>query len=217
MNGGGKEILVLKPTTVFLAFLASQLPEKEWPSLKLLQTDNTAYVIPKHEEEEKTLQEIEKRFSLMFRHEMSRWLGEGARNKMESSFLDFLCCFKFEMHAHVIWMDSCNAGPQLLNLKPRSMLLKWIQSEVAAEKDLVDLMEKVSLVQVAENSTLIVKKFSDLNQIKLFLNQYYKLVYETLMTRMCGYDNRWPMVNSFKKFCHYFEVEIHTQLIDLPC
>ncbi len=46
------EIVVLKPTNLFLSFLASQLPEANLPSLKLLHTDNTAYVIPKHDSDD---------------------------------------------------------------------------------------------------------------------------------------------------------------------
>lgn len=210
------EIVVLKPTTVFMAFLASQLPEKDLPSLKLLQTDNTAYVISKQASDEATLEEIEKHFSTMFHHEICRWLGPDARNNIETSFLDFLCCFKFELHSHIILMEpSIKEGRQLLKIKPRSMLLNWMKSAVADQEDLTDVMERVSLSQVAENATVIVKNFSALKNIKLFLNEYYKPIYETAMSRMSGDSGQWPSVNSFKSFSQYFEIEIHTQLIHL--
>lgn len=216
MHHGQSEIVVLKPTTIFLSFLASQLPDRALPSLKLLHTDCTAYVIPKHNNDEATLDEIEKNFSTMFRHEISRWLGKNAHNNIETSFLDFLCCFKFEMHSHMVLMEpTLEESHQLLNIRPRSVILNWLKAEVVDQDDLADVMERVTLNQVAENSTVIVKNFSSSNQIKPFVEQYYKPIFETAMSRMSGHREHWPVVNSFKQFNQYFEIEIHTQLIHL--
>ena len=114
------EIIFLKPTSVFLSFIASQLPDIELPDLRLIQTDTTAYAIRKQASEEATLDEIERHFPRMFRHEICRWLGEDARNEIEGSFLDFLCCFKFEMHSQIVLMEpSITKGHQLLCIKPR--------------------------------------------------------------------------------------------------
>lgn len=210
------EIVVLKPTTVFLAFLASQLPEGNLPSLKTLNTDNTAYVIPKQESDDATLAYIQKHFPSMFRHEISRWLGDKARNSVETSFLDFLCCFKFEMHSHIILMEqNVEEGYQLLNIKPRDALLKWIKSELEGQDELVDVLEKVSVSQLAENSTVIVKNFHSIKDIKPFLQLYYKPIFETAMTRISNQTEQWPEVNSFQAFSKYFAVQIHTQLMHL--
>jgi len=183
-----------------------------------LQTDNTAYVIPKQDTEEATLDEIEKYFTKMFRHEISRWLGNNARNEIENSFLDFLCCFKFEMHSHIILMESSlKEGHQLLEIKPRSVLLNWIKSTVEEDEDeiAIQVMERVSLSNLTENSSVIVKNFSNLKDIKPFLNEYYKPIFETAMSRMSGEASQWPAVSSFESFRQYFSVEIHTQLIHL--
>jgi len=99
------EVVILKPTSVFRSFLGAQVPDIEMPDLDVLQTDTTAFTIPKHQSEEETLDEIEKHFPKMFRHEISRWLGEDARNDIEGSFLDFLCCFKFELHSQIVLME----------------------------------------------------------------------------------------------------------------
>ncbi len=53
------EVVILKPTRVFLSFLAVHAGEDNLPDYRLLQTDKTAYVIPRHEDEEETLDEIE--------------------------------------------------------------------------------------------------------------------------------------------------------------
>ncbi len=217
MHQGPSEIVVLKPTTVFLSFLASQLPENDLPDIKLLQTDCTAYVINKHHSVAATVEEIEKKFSVMFRHEICRWLGNNARNEIETSFLDFLCCFKFEIHSHMILMESSiEAGHQLLIIKPRSLLLDWMKSAIEGHEELENVMERVNLSHLTENATVIIKNFSDLKEIKSFIKQYYKPIFETAMSRISNQSSEWPVVNSFQAFSQYFAIEIHTQLIHLP-
>ena len=86
------EVIILKPTSVFLSFLSAQLPDIDLPSLNLLQSDTTAYSIPRQDSEEATFDEIERHFSEMFQHEIARCLGEDLPYHIEGSFLDFLCC-----------------------------------------------------------------------------------------------------------------------------
>jgi len=208
------EIVILKPTQVFRSFLASQLPDIDIPNLSLLQTDTTAYVIRKHDDDEATLDELERHFTTMFRHEISRWLGEDARNKIEGSFLDFLCCFKFELHSQIVLMEpSIHEGQQLLCVKPRSVLLKWMKSSLDDQNDLSNVMERVNLTHLAENATVVVKNFKQLLDIKPFIKHYYRPIFKTEMLRMCSRAEQWPNVESFQSFSRYFSVEIHTQLI----
>lgn len=210
------EIIILKPTAVFLSFLASQLPHVNLPDLRLLQTDNTAYVIKKQKDDEETLNEIERHFARMFRHEICRWLGEDARNEIEGSFLDFLCCFKFELHSQIVLMeDSFDNGKQLIRIKPRSVLLKWMKTAVEEQPELTTVLENVSLSHLAENATVLVKNFNILSDIKPFLKQYYHILFEAEMLRMCDNEEQWPMVDSYQTFSRYFTVDIHTQLIHL--
>lgn len=210
------EVIILKPTAVFLSFLASQLPRANLPDLRLLQTDNTAYVIAKQKDDEETLNEIERHFSRMFRHEICRWLGDEARNEIEGSFLDFLCCFKFELHSQIVLMeDSFENGKQLVRIKPRSVLLKWMKTAVEDQPDLTTVLENVSLTRLAENATVLVKNFTSLSDIKPFLKQYYQILFEVEMLRMCDNEEQWPMVDSYQTFSRYFTVDVHTQLIHL--
>ncbi|MDX2347156.1 MAG: hypothetical protein QNK11_09830, partial [Legionella sp.] len=97
-----REVILLKPTPAFLSFLAGQLPEVALPNLKLLQTDTTAYTLPLHETEDELLDTLEANFLRMFQYEIKRWLGAEALLNLNASFLDFLCCFKFEMHSHIV-------------------------------------------------------------------------------------------------------------------
>lgn len=213
MNQGRYEVVVLRPTMVFFAFLASQLPENQLPSLKTLQTDNTAYVIPNHHSDKDTLNELERHYSQMFRYEISRWLGENARNPIEDSALDFLCCFKLELHNHIVLMEpTINKAHQLLTIKPRSVLLNWLKSAIEDDEDLEDIVEQVTLSQLVENATVLAKNFASLNEIKPFLQQHYQPIFKAAMSRMCGQERLWPEVNSFGKFSQYFAVDIHTKL-----
>lgn len=210
------EIVILKPTQVFLSFLASQLPDIDLPPLRLLQTDTTAYAIRKQDDDEATLDEIERNFATMFRHEISRWLGDDARNEIEGSFLDFLCCFKFELHSQIVLMESSiKEGHQLLCIKPRSVVLKWMKSAVEEQSDLVTILDHVNVSDIAENSTVVVKNFKQLSEIKPFIKHYYRPIFKAEMLRMSDRAEQWPDVDTFQTFNRYFAVEIHTQLIHL--
>ena len=216
MHQGQSEVVVLRPTAAFISFLASALPDIELPSLDLLQTDNTAYVIQKNHSEEGTLAELEKHYLTMFQHEMVRAVGKKAPNKIASSFFDFLCCFKFELHSDIVLMEpSIEEGQQLLVFKPRSVLIKWIKSTMEDQEDLADIMARVHLSNLVENTTVVVKNFSDMKKITPFLNEYYKPIFETLMSHMSGQRDHWPVVHSFQAFHQYFSIEIHSQLVYL--
>lgn len=185
MQHNRREVVILKPTSVFLSFLAAQAPEADIPPLEVLQTDTTAYTIPRQDSEEETLDEIERHFSTMFRHEICRWLGDDARNPIEGSFLDFLCCFKFEMHTQMAIMESSiEQGKQLLCIKPRSVLLKWMKSSIEGQDDLGDVLERVTLTQLSENATVVIKNFNKQSEIQSLIEHHYRDFYTTEMLRM---------------------------------
>ncbi|STX28724.1 Uncharacterised protein [Legionella beliardensis] len=210
------EIIILKPTYVFSSFLASQLPDIELPDPHMLSVDNTAYVITKQKNDEETLNEIERHFKFMFHHEISRWLGDTVHNEIESSFLDFLCCFKFELHSHIVLMEeSMSHGKQLMRVKPRSVLLKWMKSTVEEQRELTSIIEEVTVSHLAENATVIIKNFNDLSEVKPFLQVHYPQIFEAEMFRMCDEADQWPKIDSYETFSRYFSIDIHTQLIHL--
>lgn len=217
MSQGQVEIVVLKPTKVFFAFLISQLPQEQWPNFESLQTDKTAYVIPKLESDQETLHFLENHYPSLFRHEIARWLGPNARNPIEDSALDFLCCFKLEFHNHILLMEpSVKQGRQLLIIKPHQSLLDWIKSAIDEEEEgMAEVLEQVNLSHLVENATVLVKNFQALTAIKPFIQKHYQLIFETAMSRMSSEREFWPVVDSYPAFNHYFSVEIHTQLMHL--
>ena len=215
MDKEASEILILRPTSVFLSFLASQLPQSHLPSSDTLKVDNTAYIIRKHASDEGTLAEIERFYPKMFRHEISRWLGVNARNEIERSYLDFLCCFRLEFHSHYVLLEpSFECAKNMLLFRPQPKLLHWLQ-HIAEQEDMVELIEDVTIEQVAENSTVLLRNFVKITEIKPFLLLYYESIFATLMSRISNRKSEWPKINSFRDFNQYFSVEIHTQLHDL--
>ncbi len=205
MKDSPLEIVILKPTQVFLSFLSSQLPDIDLPNLKLLQTDTTAYVISKQKNDEETLAEIERLFPLMFRHEIARWLGDDAYHDIQVSFLDFLCCFKFELHSQVILMEnSINQGQQLLCVKPKSVLLQWMKSSIEEQNDDSCIIDRITLSQITENSTVLIKNFQDLTAIKPFIQKYFRPLFKTEMLRMSDKVDLWPKIESAHDFSRFF-------------
>lgn len=210
------EVIVLKPTAVFQSFLAAHLPADKVPSLTILQTDTTAFAIQRQTDDEATLDEIERLYPVMFRHEICRWLGEHAQNEIEVSFLDFLCSFKFELHHHLVLLeDEFKDAHQMLRIKPKALLLKWMQAQVGEDKELATIVEQATVTHLAENATVIVKNFQHLGDIKSFLKLHFPILFEAEMQRMCEDRQQWPVIESYADFCRYFAFDIHTQLIHL--
>jgi hypothetical protein len=210
------EVVILKPTPVFLSFLAAQVTDIDLPDLKLLQTDTTAYVIKKQSNDEATLDELERLYRPMFHHEIARWIGADVCSDIEASFLDFLCCFKFEMHSQIVLMEqSINLGKQLLCIKPRSVLLKWLKSALDGEDNLVAVVERIKLSHLVDNSTVMIKNFKTSTDLKSFVQQYFRPMFKTEMLRMSQDEEIWPAVQTPSDFSRYFNVELHTQLVHL--
>lgn len=214
MVRGSSEIVVLRPTTVFLSFLASQLPAEYVPTYKSLQTNNTAYIIKKHATNDATVGELAGLYRRMFRYEISRWLGENARNDIEKNFLDFLCCFELNFHSHLIVLEpSLQQAKQMLQLRPRLKLFLWLKTIAEECNELTTIMQNSTLANVGENSTLVLKNFPNLIDIKPFVHKYYKSLFVTAMSRICNQQELWPKMDTFEEFSHYFTVQIHTHLI----
>ena len=210
------DVLILKPTAVFLDFLSAQSPDIEFLDIRSMPTDHTAYTIAKKDTDEATLNEIERHFPSMFRHEIQRLVGDDVLKNIECTFLDFLCCFKFELHSQVVLMESSlDDGQQLLCVKPRSVLLKWMKSSFEDQIDLTHMLEKINITHLTDNATVLVKQFKQLSDIKPFIQHYYQPLFKAEMLRMCGQAEQWPEIDSFQTFNRYFAVEVHTQLVHL--
>jgi hypothetical protein len=211
------DIVVLKPTPTFLSFIDAQLPDLYLPDIRSLRTNRTAYSLPKKHDEEETFYEIERHFLQMFQNEVNRVIGHDVNGLIEASFLDFLCCFKFDVHSNIILMEpSIKHGQQLLCIKPRSVLLKWVESSLSDEQmDTTQVVERVNLSGLTQHATVIVKNFHYPSEIKPFIKHYYQPIFTAEMNRMGVQRQQWPVVDTFQTFRRYFTVDIHTHLIHL--
>lgn len=216
MSHNDLSILILKPTPAFLAFVAMQLPDYELPDISELQQDNTAYSIRRYEDDEATLSELQRLYPYIFQYEISRLLGTAQTLEAEISFVEFLSCFKFEIHSQIMLMESSiKAGHQLLCIKPKSVTFNWIPKISEGQIDCNNLLFQINLPNIDETATVIVKNFHRISEIKLFIKHYYQPIFYAEMFRMIDRIKQWPVINSFKLFKKYFEVETHTQLVHL--
>lgn len=210
------EIVVLKPSPAFLSFIASQLPEAALPEIRLLQTDNTGYVFQRQNSDEELLDEIERQYPRMFKYEIERWLGAQVYKDVSASFLDFLCCFKFEIHSNLLLMeDSLLDGRQMMCVKPRTVFLKWIRSKLQEVSGDASVVTKTDVSQWTENGTAVIKNLENLYDLKPFLRLYYYSIYEAEMQRMCDGLQDWLTIDSYQMFSRYFVIDMHTQLVHL--
>jgi len=219
-----REVIFLKPTPALLSFLSEQLPNAMLPDLNSIQINTTAYTIPVHKTDEILLDMIEHHFSYMFQKEIERLLGAEAVLGIQATFLDFLCCFKFEVHSNIVLLESSiHDGKQLLRVKPRALLLKKMQqiiekNQLQAENnndDEVLIIEQIKLTHLTENSTVVIKNFNQASEMKPFIKQFYRPIFKLEMMRMSEQRNQWPEVLSFEDFNRYFLVDVHTNMVHL--
>ncbi|MCX7114421.1 MAG: hypothetical protein NTW08_00675 [Gammaproteobacteria bacterium] len=211
------EIIVLKPSPAFLSFIGSQLPELTLPEYRLLQTDNTGYVLQQQGSDEELLDEIERQYPKIFKYEIERWFGLHIEQDIKASFLDFLCCFKFDLHSHILLMEPTVVDArQMISVKPRSVLTKWVRSRLleCTESD-DEVLTQVDMSQWGQDATVIVKNLDQVFDLKPFLRHYYNEIYEAEVCRIGEEGIEWPVIDSYQMFCRYFAVELHTQLVHL--
>lgn len=210
------DVIILKPTSSFLSFLSAHFPDAILPDKATLHRDLTAYTLPQQVSEEGTLMEIERHFLRMFQHEARRVLGTQATHDIDVTFLDFLCCFKFELHSNVVLMESSvSEGQHLLCVKPRSVLLTWIKSTLDDTDDLAPVLDKVNLAHLTDNATVLIKNFENHVDVSAFVRRYYRPLFKAEMFRLFDHVEHWPDVDSFPAFNRYFSVEVHTHLVHL--
>lgn len=209
-------VLILKPTENFLGWIASQFPDVELPRLAAIQQDNTAYSIPRYIDNESFLETIETFYPLMLRHESSRLLGQVLSSHLTGSFFDFLCCFRFELHTEVMMMES-NLGKRdsLLCIKPRTIELSCASSDTKHSKAEEATEDSLQLSHFMDNTTALVKNFRDVSEVAPFIKHHYRPIFRQEMQRLSEDAQYYPVVNSFKIFTRYFNVEYHSQVVHL--
>lgn len=204
-------ILILKPTKNFIALISAQFPDFYDSDSSLPCLNNMAYSIPKCHDDESVLNVLENFYPLIFQHELNRLVGNKVSERIDATFFDFLCCFKFELYSDVVMMDTTKDNAErVLCVEPRSVSLFCSPqaSQVTREK----LSLKPSLNHY---TTAWVKSFRDETEIDLFLKHHYRPILQEEMKRFSNDAAYLPVVNSFKLFTRYFDVKWHAPLVRL--
>ena len=209
-------IIILKPTSFFTSFVAEQLPDFDCPIEEDLESDYTAYTIPACDSDEALLEQLERLSPYMFRHEVVRLLGKNLASKIKSDFLDFLCCFRFEVHAHsVLTESSIEDCHELVCVKPRVVDLEWQPATNDDEIEVRDILQTMNLSQVPQTASVLVKKFDKLADIKPLVHRYCRPLLKQEFMKKAAQLIQWPSNSSIQMFNRYFAIEVHTQLVHL--
>lgn len=205
--------IILKPTAYFLAFVADQLPDFEKPLEDDKPSDFTAYTIPVYENDEALLEHLERLYPYMFQYEVTRLYGEARASKVTADFLDFLCCFKFEVHARTLaTKTSGGSDQQLVRIKPKTVSFAWGESEDPII--LEDFLKAKDLLDTINSPTVLLKKFDRLD-MKPLLQRYCRPLTYKDKVKKAAQAVYWPTLQSWQLFNRYFAIELHTQLVHL--
>ncbi len=205
--------IILKPTPFFVSFITEQLPDFE-EVIQLEQgADNTAYTIPICDSDEDLFEHLERLYPYMFRYEVTRLFGKALADKLSADFLDFLCCFKFDVHSQPLMLGtSLKDRRQLVCVKPRTISFEWTSSEdPIVVKDLM----KTHALFTSINTTTVLIKHCDTLDIKPLLKRYCRPLLQTNGMKQPAQVIQWPTLQSWRLFDRYFAVEVHTQLVHL--
>ncbi|MCR9192643.1 MAG: hypothetical protein NXI01_08285 [Gammaproteobacteria bacterium] len=209
-------IIVLKPTSFFTSFVVEQLPDFDYPEDEEVDTDTTAYSLPVCEDDDALLEQLERLFPFMFRHEVTRLIGKTLASKIKADFLDFLYCFKFEVHSQSILteasIDDCH---QLVCVKPKVVDLEWMPSTEDDQIEVQGLLQTLAAPKPAPEATVLVKRFDMRADVKPLVQRYCRPIFKHQLMQKAAQIIQWPTMPSLQTFNRYFAVEVHTQLVHL--
>lgn len=209
-------IIILKPTSFFTSFVAEQLPDFDCPHEEDLESDYTAYTIPACDNDEVLLEHLERLSPFMFRHEVSRLIGKKLASKIQSDFLDFMCCFKFEVHTQsVLTESSIEDCQQLVCVKPRVVDVDWLPEANDSQIEVRGLFQSLNTTETAQTASVLVKKFDRLADLKPLIFRYCKPLLRQEFMKKASQLIQWPSASSLQTFNRYFAIEVHTQLVHL--
>ncbi|MGV3740594.1 MAG: hypothetical protein ACO1N3_04820 [Gammaproteobacteria bacterium] len=209
-------IIILKPTSFFTSFVSEQLQDFDCPIEEDLESDCTAYTIPPCDNDEVLLEHLERLYPYMFRYEATRLLGKALASKIQADFLDFLCCFRFEMHAQSFVMESsiqdCH---QLVCVKPRVVDLEWLPATNDDQIEVRDVLQALNAPPSTQTASVLVKRFDKLADLKPLVQKYCRPLLKQDFMKKAAQLIQWPSASALQTFNRYFAIEVHTQLVHL--
>ncbi|MDF1757950.1 MAG: hypothetical protein P1U74_06595 [Legionellaceae bacterium] len=203
-------ILILKPTAKFIPFIQAKIPDINWTELSNVQFHSTAYIIKNIETDDDLVDEVEKLYPLMFKSELTKLIGSKHAKKITGSFFDFLCCFKFELHANAFALKSSESHrSQVVSIQPKSVPLNI--PNYNGTITLMDLCETISDACLGERKKVSVQNFSKMSEFVEFIRRNYNHIFNSDRTP----DIDRPIANEFKMFKRYFNIAMHADTVHL--
>lgn len=208
-------IIILKPTSFFTSFVAEQLQDFDCPIEEDLESDCTAYTIPACDDDEVLLEHLERLYPFMFTHEVTRVWGKELASKIQADFLDFMCCFRFEMHQSMVMESSIQDCHQLVCVKPKVVDLEWLPATNEDEIEVRDVLQALNAPSTTQTASVLVKKFDKLADLKPLVHKYCRPLLKQDFMKKAVQLIQWPSASAMQTFNRYFAIEVHTQLVHL--
>lgn len=208
-------IIILKPTSFFTSFVAEQLQDFDCPIEEDLESDCTAYTIPACDDDEVLLEHLERLYPFMFTHEVTRVWGKELASKIQADFLDFMCCFRFEMHQSMVMESSIQDCHQLVCVKPKVVDLEWLPATNEDEIEVRDVLQALNAPSTTQTASVLVKKFDKLADLKPLVHKYCRPLLKQDFMKKAAQLIQWPSASAMQTFNRYFAIEVHTQLVHL--
>lgn len=198
------QLLVLKPTAVFYAFLISQLKDKALPHFSELHINQTCWIMPYFDDDEKTIDHIEANFSYLFQHEIRRWLGKEASNPIIYDWDNFVLSFDFLFHTCLYTSHPINVQNDLcaIIVHPKRTLLKSLP--------LINQSTQVN--GLCENGTVMITTYTSLDDIMHFCHNQYPLFVNLEQQRIALPVS--TLITSYEQFIHYYRFTVHLSILN---
>lgn len=200
-----QELFFVEPTIFFYKFLIRQGIAVQKLKKSLMHIDNTAYFIKRQLSNEATISEIEKNYLSIFLYETRRWLGKPFCFNEKPSLCDFANCFSLEFHQNVcLFVNERRHNLFCFKIKPRQSLLKWFNLNTTKEND---FKSKFSLVDIQQNSTVVLTKLKKLEDVLGFVTDNFE--------KFASLENKrlllscLPLIKTFDDYKRFFSISIH--------
>lgn len=206
--GNAYQLVVLKPTAVFYAFLISQLSDRDLPEYDYLQVDATSFLIPFYKSDDKTLDYIETVFEKLFAYEIQRWMGESVTNEISAQWDEFVSCFYLSFHSNVYTTPDIKLEEKrcAVIVHPKPHLLKVLYHQLNIKKP--DSDEQY----MDENGTVILISYDNLEEVYDFCQDRYSVFCDLEKQRLGVSD--FPKIETYQDFSRYFKFSIHQHVLN---
>jgi hypothetical protein len=93
-------------------------------------------------------------------------------------------------------------------IKPKQPFLEWLNA-------LPDSDQPLNLAEIQQDCTvLLLPEYDDNMQCMSYIKNHFKIIFEKELDGFCIDPDYWPQKRDYKTFLRWFEIEIHSAIID---